>query len=343
MNVLLTSVGRRGYLVEYFRDALAGRGRVLAANSVPKTPGMLAADQAFVVPSSSSPKYGEVIARICTENDVRLLCPCHDLDALVLSTMAKKLADLGVTAVVPDERWARLTLDKLEGGLELERAGLRTPWTVGSLDEARLALASGRVAWPLLVKARYGYGSLGLSRCDTWAELEAAVARANAQAQGSPLEAFVADGHANAAVIQELVAGLELRVGVLNDFGGHLVTHFECEVHAMRGGESEVVTSLAPTRFADFARSLSTLTRHIGFWGVDVIWDEQSEPIVLDVNPRFTGEYAFLHTAGADVPRTFLAWLRGETPDEAWLRVVPNTRMYKDIVPKVARVEPVMP
>jgi carbamoyl-phosphate synthase large subunit len=51
MNVLLSSAGRRSYLVHYFRDALRGTGAVFAANCVPDTPAMLVADRAFVVPA----------------------------------------------------------------------------------------------------------------------------------------------------------------------------------------------------------------------------------------------------------------------------------------------------
>ena len=34
MNILLTSAGRRTYLVEYFKEALAGHGKVYASNSI---------------------------------------------------------------------------------------------------------------------------------------------------------------------------------------------------------------------------------------------------------------------------------------------------------------------
>lgn len=34
MNILLTSAGRRTYLVEYFKKALGGQGKVYASNSI---------------------------------------------------------------------------------------------------------------------------------------------------------------------------------------------------------------------------------------------------------------------------------------------------------------------
>lgn len=49
MNILLTSVGRRTYMVNYFKEALQGKGLVHAANSV-ETYAMKIADQSVLTP-----------------------------------------------------------------------------------------------------------------------------------------------------------------------------------------------------------------------------------------------------------------------------------------------------
>ena len=38
MNILLTSVGRRGYLVKYFKEALGAAGKVFGADNSPCSP-----------------------------------------------------------------------------------------------------------------------------------------------------------------------------------------------------------------------------------------------------------------------------------------------------------------
>ena len=43
MNVLLTSVGRRTYLVEYFKKAVGEKGKVCVANSSALSPAFAAA------------------------------------------------------------------------------------------------------------------------------------------------------------------------------------------------------------------------------------------------------------------------------------------------------------
>ncbi len=57
MNILLTCVGRRDYLVDYFKQALNGRGQVFAANTYAETAGMAVADKRFIVPPVSDKSY----------------------------------------------------------------------------------------------------------------------------------------------------------------------------------------------------------------------------------------------------------------------------------------------
>ena len=57
MNVLITSVGRRNYIVDYFKEALGGRGKVIAVNSIADTSGMIAADEYCIAPKILSDEY----------------------------------------------------------------------------------------------------------------------------------------------------------------------------------------------------------------------------------------------------------------------------------------------
>ena len=56
-NILLTSAGRRTYLIEYFKEAVAGEGRVHAANSQ-ICPAFAAADQWVITPLIYDENYG---------------------------------------------------------------------------------------------------------------------------------------------------------------------------------------------------------------------------------------------------------------------------------------------
>lgn len=332
MNVLLTSVGRRSYLVHYFRQALAGRGRVYAANSLPDAPGMLAAERAFPVPPSHDPAYGETIIGLCRVHGVGLLCPCHDLDVLALAPLRERLEREGVAAVLPSMAWAHLCLDKHACAMRLSEAGFRVPWDALSPAAAAAAVARGEVAFPLVLKARHGYGSLGLVQCSNQEELAWFHRRAVAGLRDSPVWRFVDAAPEEAVLIQEWIDGPELRLVLVNDLAGRPAAHFIAEVHAMRAGESDCATTLAADALGDLPGRLARLTGQPGIWGVDVRLGGDG-PVILDLNPRFTGDYPFQHLAGADVPAALVAWARGETPEPAWLHPQAGVTGYKDLVP----------
>jgi carbamoyl-phosphate synthase large subunit len=337
MNVLLTSIGRRAYLVRYFQEALAGRGRVLAANSLADAPGMQAADLAFEVPPSHDPGYGDAIAAICREHQVGMLCACHDLDALALASEHERLGREGVVAVLPSPEWARICLDKFECGARLRAAGFAVPWGALSLAEVAAAVARGETRFPFVIKARYGFGSLGLALCHDMEELECCYRRAAADLRDSIVNRFVDAAPLASVLVQEYVGGPELRVVLVNDLSGRPMAHFITEVLEMRAGETDRATTLDPGVLGDLPERVAMMTRHVGVWGIDIRMDG-AQPAIIDLNPRFTGDYPFQHLAGANVPAALIAWAQGGNPDPTWLRSEAGVTSHKDIVPVRSRL-----
>lgn len=325
MNVLLTSAGRRSYLVRYFREALNGRGRVLVANSHRDAAAVQAADEAYVVPPASDPRYGETVLDLCRSAGVRLLCSCHDLDTLALSGLRHAFHAAGITAILPDPDWARIALDKLECAARLRAGGFAVPWTAATPEEALAALDRGAIRFPLVIKARSGFGSLGLEEVHDRAALEFA---------------FVDGGHGMATVgpriVQEHLGRIERTLIVVGDLEGRYAGHLITDIHSMRAGESDWATTLASDALGDLPQRLAALTRHAGPWGFDLMM-RNGTACIIDVNPRFTGDYPFHHLAGADLPAALLAWAAGQTPDPAWLRSTPGVTGFKDLVPTVAQ------
>ena len=160
MNVLLSSVGRRSYLVRYFQNALHGRGCVIATNSHSAATGMLVADHAVVIPGAGEDGFIEQLLEACRKFNVRLLCSLHDWEAPFIADALDKFHQLGITPIVSRLSVINTCLDKhasFEFGL---REGIRVPKAALGLADALKQLENGRLNFPLVIKPRRGQGSI---------------------------------------------------------------------------------------------------------------------------------------------------------------------------------------
>ena len=331
MNILLTSAGRRSYLVEYFREALAGEGQVICANSDPFAPAMRCADVAVPVLRSDHPDYPHQVLDLCQQHQVGLVTSLHDLDLFVLSQYKKNFLATDCRPVFPEPEIARMALDKHEMNQTLGACGLAVPWSSLHVEEALEALEAGLIRWPLIVKHRSGFGSEGLFHCADQADLLYAVSRTNRE--NRLVDSFYRPKvePAQAALIQERVVGQEFCLGLVSDFSGTLQGVTRAEIHAMRSGESDSATTCTIDEVQELGTTLSGLLRVPGFCGVDYL-EHEGRQLIIDINPRFTGDYPFAHQAGLNVPRVLIAWAHGEIPNPEWLLSEPGVRGYKDIV-----------
>jgi carbamoyl-phosphate synthase large subunit len=99
LNIVLSSVGRRSYLVQYFKDALNGTGKVIGTNTIAETTGMFACDIAEVVPPAGSPEYISSLLDICKKHSASMIFSLHDWEAPFLARNKQILLDNGVFPV----------------------------------------------------------------------------------------------------------------------------------------------------------------------------------------------------------------------------------------------------
>lgn len=293
---------------------------------------MQIADVSIVTPHSFDLDYVEHILDVCLSHEIGLLLSCHDLDTLILSRHHARLQAAGVLPLLPSPEWAELALDKFLLGRELRLAGFATPWQTLSISEVLYAVESDLVNFPLVIKPRYGFGSLGIQICRERRMLEPLYQIVLQQITDSPLRQMPKVEDENMVIIQKHLAGPEYCLDLVHDLDGRPAAVFACEVHQMRSGESDSATTVSPEMFGDLPRRLSTFTGHQGLWGVDVIISGKQTNII-EINPRFAGNYPFQHLAGADIPAALLAWTKGRFVDPKWLNPRLGVRGYKDLVP----------
>jgi carbamoyl-phosphate synthase large subunit len=327
-NVLLSCAGRRNYLVEAFAAALRGRGRVLAADASPDAPALRHADEAFVVPPIEAPDAVDALIRLCRDNDVGLLLSLNDFELRLLADERERFLEIGTIPVVSSPTVVETCFDKLATAELLSSCGVRTARTFHSPEAAAAAVAERTVAFPLVVKPRWGSASVGVEVVADQRQLELAAAWLALKLEQRPEMGSRDRSDLRTVLIQEHLPGREYGVDVVNDLGGRYQATLARRKLAMRAGETDRAVTVPVEPFEVVSRRIADRLSHVGNLDCDMFLDGE-DVAVLELNPRFGGGYPFSHAGGANLPAALLAWARGETADPAWLRQRPGVTSAK--------------
>jgi len=322
-DVLLTCAGRRNYLVEFFRAALAGSGRVLAADARADAAALAEADAAFVTPDALDPHYPERLLELCAREDVGLVVPLNDLELPVLARERERFRAEGVQVVVSSPEVIDLCFDKLATARKLAEWGFAAPATFDELGAALHALDTGRLLPPAVVKPRWGSGSIGVEFCQDRRELVLAHQLVSMRLGRTALAASSAADPEHAVLVQEHVPGQEYGLDIVNDLAGRTAAVFVKRKLAMRAGETDRAETVADADLEQLGHDLGTRLGHVGNLDCDLFVHRQGVT-VMELNPRFGGGYPFTHAAGANVPAALVAWWQGRAPEPGWLEARPG-------------------
>jgi carbamoyl-phosphate synthase large subunit len=314
--------------VRYFKEALGGSGLVFAADAKSDVSALQEADQAFVVPLLNHPDYLDTLVDICRQHQVLLLFPLNDLELPLLARERGRFLEIGTIPVVSSSTVIDLCFDKWATLGFLRRHSLPAPKTCCSLREARDALSRGELAFPLVIKPRWGTASLGIEYPEDDEELELAFNLVKKQLGRTFLADISSSDPERCVLIQERLHGQEYGLDVINDLDGRYVTTFVKRKLAMRAGETDRSVTVKHDRLERLGKTIGQQLGHIGNLDCDVFVDGEN-CYVLEMNPRFGGGYPFSHVAGANLPAVLIAWANGDSPDPAWLRAEPNVMAAK--------------
>lgn len=331
MNILLTSAGRRTYLVEYFKEALnmaQEPGLVHVANSK-VSPAFSAADKRVVTPLIYEEEYIPFLLEYCRKWRIRLLVPLFDIDLPVLAAAREKFEEEGTLVVTGDVSAMEICNDKWRTYTALKNQGIKTPESWLNLEEAIRAQQEGKVSYPFIVKPRWGMGSLSVYQADSEEELRVLQKKIRREIGNSYLRYEAAQDRAN-VIIQEKVQGEELGLDVVNDLDGIYQTVVVKKKEAMRAGETDEAETIVIPELYELGKKLAKFLKHRGNLDVDVL-GEEGNYYVVEMNARFGGGYPFSHAAGLHLPYALVMWALGRKPEEKYLKAQTGIRAQKDI------------
>lgn len=327
MNVLLSCAGRRNYLVEYFRDA-TGVDVVVATDASPYAPALSEADVGIVVPLVTDPKYVDTLERICVEHHVDLIVSLNDLELPVLARQRDRFAAIGTVVAVSRAEVVDLCFDKWKTVQFLEAAGIATPSTFLTLEDAQAAIDGGTLHFPVVLKPRWGTASIGIEFPTHYEDLVNAFHTVRERVLQSMIGDASRTDLERCVLIQEKLTGPEFGLDIVNDLEGSYVATFAKRKLSMRAGETDRAITVIDEQLTRLGCAIGTSLRHVGNLDCDVFM-EDGRPVVLEMNPRFGGGYPFSHIAGANIPAAMVAWTRGSDPDPSWFRITPDIAAAK--------------
>ena len=328
MNLLFSCAGRRAYLLKYFRAALdeIGGGKIFATDMSLSAPALAFADVPLRVPAVYATDYLDVLERICRENEIEALISLNDLELPILSAARERFECAGTRLVVSSPEVIDICFDKLKTARFVESLGLNTPKTFVVLEEALGALERGELAFPLILKPRWGSGSIGIefvrSReelIETYEIVRRKIARSILANASSSQEEIL---------IQEAILDAEFGLDVMNDLQGNHVAVSVKRKLAMRAGETDKAVTVDSAELRGIGRRLGEALKHVANLDCDVL-ERAGKFYVLELNPRFGGGYPFSQEAGTNLPLAILKWLRGENVSPNLLAGTPGKAFAK--------------
>lgn len=319
-TMVIGSAGRRLYLIDWFREAFAGLGidgKVVVAENDPSSAAASYGDVARRLPRYADPAYGPALLEIVDELRPSLFISVNDYELMhlhVATDLAEQLRSAGVMVPGVDRAWQLGCADKLRMAQLLTGISVSTPRTVTGDDRVGIEALSAE-ADELVVKHRLGSASSGLALVAA-SGVEAAVAAAVATAPS----AVGAAPTGRDVVVQPRLPGREHGVDIVGDLGepGALRAVLARQKVRMRAGETDKAITVDAAPFVADAERIARAAQLTGLIDVDMFLDEEGEPSVIDINPRFGGGYPFVHLAGADVPRFYLSRALDVEVEDDW-------------------------
>ena len=315
MNILFTCAGRRRYLLKYFKDILGDEDCIIATDMQLSAPALSLADIVKKVPHVYADDYVDVTLDICKRYQVRVLIPLNDLELPVLASNKKRFEAIGVSVIVSSSDVIDTCFDKYETARFLTSIGLNIPRTYIHYDAALQALCDKKLHFPLVLKPRWGSGSIGIEFVDNVYELEVMYAFLKKKIQKSILSN--ASGDEEYILIQEKIEGPEYGLDIMNDLSGNYQGVSVKQKLSMRSGETDKALIIENKEMEKIAACIARNLKHVANLDCDIL-ERNGQYYVLDLNPRFGGGYPFSHEAGVNLPKAIIAWMKGFSPEKKW-------------------------
>ena len=298
MNILITSIGQRGYLIEHLKEVSKGRYGIYAADALKYAPALKNADKAFVLPYASDKRYCEMLIKLCEENDIGAVFSINDVELPWLSLYKPELAKHGINAVICDKSVIDMCTDKYLTYQFCQENGVNAPKTYLWTEKERLFqdLESGLMTYPVIAKPRRGSKSIGIHMLNNEAELIEDIQAA----------ACSTIPENEKCMYQEKHSGVLFAAHVLCNKSQEPVSIVTMKNLTEHFGETYQNIGYHDEKLFEFV--FTTVSR-VGAYGIidlNIMQKANGEFVLLEFNPRMSGGYSLSHYSHPFFTKTLL-------------------------------------
>lgn len=288
-NILLTSAGRRGQLLNWLKKTTGPGGKVLVSEISALAPTVYLADGWLKVPKINSDNYIQTLKLLCKNNEVNLVIPTIDTELEILSKYREDFLEIGATLLISSPEAIEITNNKRSTHEWLISKNYPVPKQEIILKEEKI---SNSIKFPAIKKPIYGSRSVGVIKLDQ-------------------LSDFTSMAMDEDFLIEEFVEGEEFTVSTYVNSKGKCLAAVPRQRLEVRDGEvSKSVTRNVP----EIEILCKSIVENLpGAWGpinIQVIRNPDTGQLwVIEINARFGGGDPLAWVAGADMP----AWAIAES------------------------------
>lgn len=282
MNLLILSCGTRDKVVQYFKNAFEGAGKIVATDASPFAPALYEADGHYIVPRITEPGYLDRILDICKKEEIKGVLSLIDPELSLIAKHREAFERIGVTVIGSSYELCERTLDKWALYRWMTAHGYPCAKSYIRMEDFKAAAAAKEVRFPVFVKPVRGSASIRIAKAEDMETAE-----------------FLFS-HGEQMMIQEFMDGQEIGADVYIDMiSREVVSIFTKKKLVMRAGETDKAVSFIDERlFTEIKR----FAEENGFTGqIDIdIFEKDGTYYFSEVNPRFGGGYPHAYACGAD-------------------------------------------
>jgi len=286
--VLFTCAGRRVDIVTAFGRAGA---TTVATDVSPLASTLYHANHHAFVPRVDDPGYVPKLREVIATFDVRLVVPLTDLDQEILAR-ARDHGELGTEALLPRAEGVERVNDKYRSHQFFEEHGVASPpsWVPEELPED--------LPFPVLVKARKGFGSQHIYRAENREQLDFFLGYTQAD-----------------SFVQKCCRGEEFSIDVFCDLDGRCLSAIPRTMIESRGGESIKGMTIKDWDLIEYGAFVAEMLGLAGPATIQCFREDGDRHEVTDVNARFGGAFPLPLAAGSRCPELAIALAEGERPE----------------------------